>query len=120
MDSVIYTRIKELCDRNSISIAKLENELDMSPASISKWKTASSPSVDKLYKIAKYFDVSLDYLVGATDIESRADDALQDEEIISIQRAREKMSERDRKRMMMMLKVGFDYAFNDENLDDLF
>ena len=29
--------------------------------------SGSSPSVDKIYKIADYFDVSVDYLLGRTD-----------------------------------------------------
>ena len=68
-------------------------------------------------KIAKYFDVSIDYLVGATDIRTPIDTVMCDQDFVSLQRARERMTDRDKSRMMAMLKVGFDYAFSDEKSD---
>lgn len=114
MDSIIYTRIKMLCERNGISITKLENEMGFSSGAIGKWRTSASPSIDKLYKVAKYFGVSIDYLAGASELEASADQICADEDIVSIQRAREKLSDRDKNRMMLMLKVGFDFAFDEE------
>lgn len=69
MDSIIFTRIKELCQKRGISVNKLESIVGMSQYSITRWKT-SSPTVDKLLRVAQYFCVSLDYLVGQTDVSS--------------------------------------------------
>lgn len=113
MDSVLYQRVKTLCERNGISISKLENELGFGNASIKKWAGASSPSVDKIMKVATYFDVSIDYLLGRTDIEGSISEIIGDEDIISFQRARQKMSKKDKDKMMQMLKLGFEYAFSD-------
>lgn len=113
MDSVIFSRIKGLCERNEISVTQLESELGLSSGSIGKWRTSVSPSVDKIYKVAKYFGVSLDYLVGASDLETTADQMMEDEDIVSIQRARERLSDRDKDRMMQMIRIGFDFAFDD-------
>lgn len=77
-------------------------------------ENATSPTIDKVSKIAKYFNVSIDYLVGATDIRTPMDTMMKDQDFISIQRAREQMSDRDRQRMMIMLKAGFDFAFSDD------
>lgn len=44
-------------------IPVLESELGFGSSTISKWDK-SAPSIDKLIKVANYFDVSLDYLVG--------------------------------------------------------
>lgn len=63
---MIVERIKELCDQRKITIAELERKLDFSNSSIRKWNTAS-PSFDKMKKVADYFDVSTDYLIGETD-----------------------------------------------------
>lgn len=115
MDSIIYTRIKELCAENGITINKLESEIGMSQYSIGKWKNTTTPTIDKISRIAKYFNVSIDYLVGATDIRSSIDDLMQDRDFVSLQRARERLSERDKSRMMAMLRIGFDYAFSDED-----
>lgn len=114
MESIIFTRIKELCVENDITVNKLESELGMSQYSIGRWKNATSPTIDKVSKIAKYFNVSIDYLVGATDIRTPMDTMMKDQDFISIQRAREQMSDRDRKRMMIMLRAGFDFAFSDD------
>ncbi len=114
MDSIIFTRIRDLCSENGITINKLETELGMSQYSIGRWKNSTCPTIDKISKIAKYFGVSIDYLVGVTDIRTPIDTVMYDQDFVSLQRARERMSDRDKTRMMAMLKIGFDYAF-DEN-----
>lgn len=115
MDSILYYRIKELCLKKGISISKLETELGFGNSSIKKWKSNSSPSIDKIIKIANYFDVTVDYLIGMTDIESPISEIIGDDDIISLQRARQRMIPTDRERMMQMLKIGFEYAFKEDN-----
>ncbi len=118
MDSILYTRIKELCLEAGTTFAKLEADLGFSRTTISKWKGAVTPSIDKVTKIANYFHVSIDYLAGASDIRSTANDLAGDPDYISLQRARERMSEQDKERMMGILRIGFDYAFSDQKKDD--
>lgn len=118
MESILYQRIKTLCERNKISIAKLESELGFGNSSIKKWERISSPSIDKIVKVAGYFDVSVDYLLGRTDIEGSISDIIGDEDIISFQRARQKLSQQDRERMMQLLRLGFNYAFSDNQEED--
>lgn len=114
MASIVYERIKRLCAKKGITIAKLESDLSFGNASIKKWEKMSSPSIDKVVKVATYFDVSIDYLMGRSDIEISMSELVGDEDIISFQRARERMSPKDREKMMAMLKLGFEYAFSDE------
>ena len=114
MDSIIFTRIKELCAENNITINKLETELGMSQYSIGRWKNSTCPTIDKISKIAEHFHVSIDYLVGASNVRSTADTMLGDPDYITLQRARERMTEQDKNRMMGILKIGFDYAFSDD------
>lgn len=116
MDSIIFCRIKELCAENNITLNKLETELGMSQYSISKWKRTVSPTIDKIARVASYFHVSIDYLVGASDIRSTADTLAGDPDYISLQRARERMTDQDKTRMMGILRIGFDYAFAGENM----
>ena len=113
MANTLYERIKELCNRKSISIAKLESDLGFGNSSIKKWEKTSSPSVDKIVKVANYFEVSVDFLLGRSEIESSISEIINDEDIISFQRARQKMTAHDRNKMMQMLKLGFEYAFSD-------
>lgn len=55
--------IKNLAVKKKISVAELERTLGFGNGSISKWNK-QSPSVDKLNKVADYFDVSVDSLLG--------------------------------------------------------
>lgn len=65
----IKSRIKDLASGRHISIAELERSLDFANGSISKWDK-QSPSSDRLLKVANYFGVTTDYLLGR---ESKAD-----------------------------------------------
>jgi len=109
----VYDRIKELCDAHDMSIVMLEKALGFSRSYLFKWKT-SCPSADKLALVADYFGVSLDYLYSGKvegDIEL-------DSDIISIQRARRNMPEKDRKRMMEMLHIAFEEAFKNGDISE--
>lgn len=61
----IYERVKLLAQERKISIAQLERTLNLSNGSLSKWATAK-PNSEPLEKVAGYFNVSTDYLLGRT------------------------------------------------------
>lgn len=56
-------KIQELCKKSDTTQSALERELSFGKGTISKWDK-SSPSTDKLQKVADYFHVSVDYLLG--------------------------------------------------------
>ncbi|UFT98133.1 helix-turn-helix domain-containing protein [Radiobacillus kanasensis] len=58
--------VKKLCEEQKISVVELEEKLGFSRNSLYSWKR-NKPSSDKLEKVADYFDVSTDYLLGRTD-----------------------------------------------------
>lgn len=115
MEPVVYTKIKELCAKHGITMAKLEEDTGLSQSIIRKWKGGTSPSIDKVRLIAQYFNVSSDYLIGLSDISSPAEELIGDDDFVSLQRAKSRMSPQDRERMMQMIRLGFDYAFHDDN-----
>lgn len=112
--SICHERIKELCQSNGITIAELERELGFSNSTIRKWGQVS-PSVDKIIKVANRFDVSVDYLLGMSDVKGSISGIIQDQDIISLQRARENMSDIEKQNMMKMLRLAFYKAFKDED-----
>lgn len=61
-----FEKIKELADKQGISINKLEENLGLSRNTIYNIKT-KKPSAERLQEIADYFNVSTDYLLGRTD-----------------------------------------------------
>lgn len=113
METILYRRIVDECKKRGITIAQLERECHMSSTSIKKWKSASTPGVDKVRAVANYFGVSMDYLVGDTDIPTPIEKAYSDPGIISIQRARTKMTPEDIDIQDQMNRLLFKYAFQE-------
>lgn len=57
----LVEKIRVLANEAGYSLPKLEEELGFGNGTISRW-SKSSPSTEKLTKIADFFNVSLDYL----------------------------------------------------------
>ena len=61
-------RIKELRTARHITQLKMAMDLNMSQNTISRYESGDrEPGVAELIRIADYFRVSIDYLVGRTD-----------------------------------------------------
>ena len=71
---MLVVRIKQLCNLRGISIPKLEEQLGFGAGTISKWRK-SAPGADKLKKVAEYFQVSTDYLLGLKPVMYYSDPA---------------------------------------------
>lgn len=63
---MLLDKVDALIKEHSMTRAELERKTGISPGSIRNWNK-SMPSVDKIQKVADYFDVSTDYLLGRTD-----------------------------------------------------
>ena len=61
-----FEKIKELADKQGISLNMLEENLGFSRNTIYNMKKAP-PNVERVSKIADYFNVSTDYLLGRTE-----------------------------------------------------
>lgn len=75
----VFDRVKALCDRRKMSVVELEEKLGFSRNSLYSWKK-NNPSSAKLEKVANYFDVSTDYLLGRTDTPSPSAESSSNEE----------------------------------------
>jgi len=62
----LIENIKILCKEHNSSIPKLERGLGLGPGAIYKWDV-SNPGVDKVQKVAEYFDMTIDSLVRGID-----------------------------------------------------
>lgn len=56
-------KIQDLCVKFGTNISRVERECGLSNATIRRWGTVS-PSVENVVKVADYFGVSVDYLLG--------------------------------------------------------
>ncbi|MBZ4251366.1 helix-turn-helix transcriptional regulator [Streptococcus pneumoniae] len=58
--------VKDLCEKQGISLNTLEDKLKLGKNSLYGLKR-NQPSAERLQQIADYFNVSTDYLLGRTD-----------------------------------------------------
>ena len=64
-------RLADLRNEYNITQKQLSEELKINRVAIARYEAgAQAPSLDNLISIAKYFDVSTDYLLGFSDIRS--------------------------------------------------
>ena len=68
--------IEELLKKNKIQKSKMLTDLELSINSFSNWKNrGTTHNGDTLLKIADYFGVTVDYLLGKEDEKKPADEA---------------------------------------------
>ena len=98
-------RVKHLAQERGMSLPALEAELGFGNSTIVKWDK-STPNVDKLNAVAKYFGVTMDYLLNGVD-----EDGLNEKDNKDIAK--------DLDRIMAKLSSGEDgpASFNGEELD---
>ena len=65
----VLDRVKGLAKKQGISIVELEEKLGFGRNSLYAWKN-KMPSNDKLIKVADFFHVSIDYLLGREEVKT--------------------------------------------------
>lgn len=88
-----YEKIKELTKLRGISVRELEMRLGYSNGYFSKWKKVS-PNSEGLAKVADYFNVSVDYLLGREEAKPKQVDINDDTVIMTF--SGKELSEEDR------------------------
>ena len=56
-------RLRRLCDASPLPHASLAETIGISEGGLSNYKTDRIPKAEELYKIAKYFQVSMEFLL---------------------------------------------------------
>lgn len=115
---LIVKRIREICDKQNLEIPQLEIRLGVSRGLIGRWEKGNSkPSSETLINISNILNVSMDYLLGKSDIMGTSEQIVKDEDVLTIQRAKENMSTSDSEKMMKLLKITFAEYFPDNKGD---
>ena len=78
----IVDKIRMLCNEKVITIAELERNLGLGAGTVSRWNVRV-PGVDKVQKVADYFSVTTDYLLGRVDTPNWATE----QNVLDIERA---------------------------------
>lgn len=64
----MYKRFEELCKEKGVTPYKVAKETGITTATLSNWKAGRyTPKIDKMSKIARFFNVSYSYLIGRSD-----------------------------------------------------
>lgn len=64
---MFYERLKKACDLRNIAVNSVVKATLPSNGVVDNWKKGGSPRADAVQKIAKYLNVSSDYLLGLSD-----------------------------------------------------
>lgn len=60
----MYQKYAELRDAKGVTDYEISKQTGIATATLTSWKQGVyTPKIDKLYEIAKYFDVPLEYFV---------------------------------------------------------
>ncbi|GIP57872.1 helix-turn-helix domain-containing protein [Paenibacillus woosongensis] len=108
---MLFNRVKVLSEKRGKNIKEVAKELGFSENAFYKWKS-QSPKAETIEKVADYFNVSVDYLLGRTDEEETPQPyyALTDKD--------ERDIAKDLERMMEELNSGASMAFMGEPMSD--
>ena len=108
---IFFERFYALAKQRNTSVNAVAKELKLSSAAVTAWKNGTDPKATTVAKIATYFDVTTDYLLGLTDypnmppklhginvaIYSGAFDGLGDEDINVLKHMAERLRDKGKK-----------------------
>lgn len=134
---MFWERFYDLCIQHNTKPIPVVKQLLIATGSVTKWKKGTIPSGETLTKIADYFHVSVDYLLGKTDdprtsaqitadylndspsdaTEKKPDNVELDENIIIYQRNGKTIRKKMSKEKMELLSAMLDALPDNDNAD---
>ena len=112
---MFWERFYGLCMRVGKKPNPVGKEIGLSSGIISKWKAGGIPNGETLMKLSRYFNVSIDYLLGNEKMEDKEPDS---ERLQYLQRGLGKLDEGRLVKAEKMLSVMFDDIFENGEEDD--
>jgi transcriptional regulator with XRE-family HTH domain len=78
---VFFNRFKALCEERDISVYRACTDIGLNRSAVAKWKDGGKPNGTTAGKLAEYFGVTTDYLLGQSDERRPARKTVSDEDI---------------------------------------
>ena len=78
---VFFNRFKALCDEKGISVYRACTDIGLNRSAVAKWKDGGKPNGTTAAKLAEYFGVTTDYLLGQSEQRQPARPTVSDEDI---------------------------------------
>lgn len=92
-----------LCKGKGMSLSRAADEIGLSNSTVTKWKkTGATPSGDTLSKVAAYFGVTIDDLIGEVQPD---DSAMQDELMAFYGKVKDLLTEDDKDDIMVAMRA---------------
>lgn len=100
---MFYDVYTALCKSKAISPSRAADEIGLSNSTVTKWKkTGATPSGDTLSKVAAYFGVSVDDLIGGVQLD---DSSMQDELMAFYGKVKDFLTEDDKDDIMVAMRA---------------
>ena len=61
---MFFYRFKQLCDEKEISVYRACTDIGLNRSAVAKWKAGGKPNGSTAARLAEYFGVTTDYLLG--------------------------------------------------------
>ena len=80
---MFFNRFKQLCDQKQVSVYRACTDIGLNRSAVAKWKNGGKPNGSTAAKLAEYFGVTTDYLLGQSEQKQPAESSrtVSDEEI---------------------------------------
>ena len=78
---MFFNRFKALCDERDISVYRACTDIGLNRSAVAKWKDGGKPNGTTAAKLADYFGVTTDYLLGQSEQRRPARAAVSEDDI---------------------------------------
>ena len=80
---MFFNRFKELCEQKNVSVYRACTDIGLNRSAVAKWKAGGKPNGSTAARLADYFGVTTDYLLGQSEAKEPAEKprVISDEEI---------------------------------------
>ena len=80
---MFFNRFKALCEQKNISVYRACTDIGLNRSAVAKWKNGGKPNGSTAARLAEYFGVTTDYLLGQSEEKAPAEKprVISDEEI---------------------------------------
>ncbi len=78
---MFFDRFKALCDERGISVYRACTDIGLNRSAVAKWKSGGKPNSSTAARLADYFGVTTDYLLGQSQERSAGPRPVRDEDI---------------------------------------
>lgn len=80
-NNIFFKRFYRLCRQNGTTPNGIAKDIGASSGSLTSWKNGTMPRAGMVKRIAEYFGVSVNYLMGYDDSGDPTDGRISDEEL---------------------------------------